>query len=186
MKNVCRFKQKKENYNEQYCKYNYFYYWKFIQITLKCGMKTYSSVDVLFHNFSDLKSIIKTFNVQHKAQLQQYPMPWLIKTWKTIQSLPWYIKQLSAVQSQNFLHSFLKYLNFSEFIREVPYDNILSKPRRLLEPTTKGMCKHSEKEVRGSLDVWEVNNEVTHKQYCCEIQVINLAVLTSWMWYKFA
>lgn len=138
--------KKKENYNEQYCKYNGFYSWKFIQNTLKCeGIQTYISVDVLFLNFSDLKSIIMIFNVQHKAPLQQYPMPWLIKT---IQSLPWYVKQLSAIQSQNFSHSFLKHLNFSEFIREAPYDNILSKSQRFLGPTAKGMCKQWKRNKR--------------------------------------
>lgn len=46
------------------------------------------------------------------------------------------------------------------------------------------MCKHSEKEIRGSLDVWEVKNEVTNKQYWCQIQVINLTVLTLWARYN--
>lgn len=147
-------------------------------------MKIYTSVEVLFLNFSDLQSVIRTFNVHHKAQLQQYPMPWLIKTWKTIQSLPWCVKQLPATQSQNFPHSFLKYLSSSDFTRDVPYDNTLSKPLRFLGPTTKEICKHSEKEIRGSLDVWEVNNEVTQKKYWCEVQVISLTVLTLWARYN--
>lgn len=63
--------QKKENHNEQYCNYNVFYSWKLIQITLKCeGMKTYTSVDVLFLHFSDLKILMNTFNVRHTAQLE--------------------------------------------------------------------------------------------------------------------
>lgn len=56
--------KKKENHNEQYCNCNVFYSWELIQITLICeGMRTYNSVNVLFLNFSDLKSITKTFNV---------------------------------------------------------------------------------------------------------------------------
>lgn len=38
-------------------------------------MRTNTSVGVLILYFSDLESIMKTFNVQQTAQLEKHPMP---------------------------------------------------------------------------------------------------------------